>query len=283
MRKAPPPAATAPLALLAIVAGVASVAVACGGGNLASNLTAGPTLTPKGQARCGEARSQERPLIVEWPSSDRMTLETRARQGVVVVRYVGCDLEVLSRCRAPVKYGYTGGTRKIDKIVMKDADDLYANVPVGAAALEATLKRSGQLTVAMNLVGRYESADAIVGVDELQGECTGATHFVYGVTVGAFDFFAGGEASMGASANFLGAGAGAHSESERSSLSSDGDMTACEKATPDDKGPPAQCGALVRIEVVPLGQPKAPEPTCPGGTKWDGTKCTAGAGDSMVH
>ena len=252
---------------------VACAVSACGAGNLASNLNTPPT--PGDPAKCGETRKEERPLIVEWPSSDRMALETRARQGVVIVHYVGCEMEVLQRCRVAAKYSYLGGTRKVDKVVMKDADDLYANLPVGAANFAANLQRSGQLTVAMNLVGRYEAASSTVGADELQGECEGATHFVYGVTVGAFDFFAGGDASVGASGGIAGFGAGGHSEADRQTLTTDGDASACDKASPDDRAPPPQCGALIRLEVVPLGKPRAKAPACDEGTKWDGSQCAA--------
>jgi hypothetical protein len=255
-----------PMALACPVSG-------CLGGNLASNLATAPQYAPKDQTKCGVTKSQERPLIVEWPSSDRMALETRTRQGIVVVHYVGCEMEVLQRCQVAAPYSYFGGNRKVDKVVMKDADDLYANLPVGAAGLESKLEHSGKLTVAMNLVGRYEAAKSTVLPEELQGECEGATHFVYGITVGAFDFFAGGEATVGATAKVGGAGAGGHSESERETLTTDGDVAACEQSSPDDKGPPAECGALIRIEVVPLGQAKRFAPTCPGGTKWDGSQC----------
>jgi hypothetical protein len=136
-----------------------------------------------------------------------MELENKVRQGVVVVRYVGCEMSVLDRCSVPAKYAYQGATRNQDRVEMKDEDALYAHLPVGAAGLEARLLRTGRLTVDMNLVGRFEAEKASVRVDELQGDCTGATHFVYGVTVGAFDFYAGGQASVGASAGIGSVGA----------------------------------------------------------------------------
>jgi hypothetical protein len=40
-----------------------------------------------------------RPLIVEWPSADRAALEAQASHGLVVVRYEGCEMEVLRQCR----------------------------------------------------------------------------------------------------------------------------------------------------------------------------------------
>jgi len=249
--------AVAPV-LAAALAAVALLAGACGGGNAASQLVKTPDFQPKGQTKCGVEKSQSKPLIVEWPSPDRLELENKVAEGLVVVRYVGCEMTVLDRCSVPAMYRYHGATRYQDKVEMKDADDLYANLPVGAAKLEGKLQRSGRLTVDMNLVGRYEAERPSVRAEELQGACDGATHFVYGVTVGAFDFYAGGQADVGGSAGIGNLGAGAHSQSERESLTKAGDTAACEKATPADKAPPAQCGALLRLEVVPLlGTPSA--------------------------
>jgi len=77
------------------------------------------------------------------------------------------------------------------------------------------------------------------------------------VSVGAFDFYAGADASVGAGASVGAIGAGAKSQSSRETLTKNGDPESCAKATPDDKSPPAECGALIRIEVVPLGEAKA--------------------------
>src|SRR5579862_7647544 len=119
---------TAPLGAL-----LAAAIVACSGGNAASQLAAAPAFDPKDQTKCGVSKSQAKPLIVEWPSADRAALETQAKKGLVAVRYEGCEMEILGRCRAKGSYGYTATTRKRDTITLRDADDLYANVPVGAA------------------------------------------------------------------------------------------------------------------------------------------------------
>src|SRR5258708_54656 len=83
-----------------------------------------------------------RPLIGEWPSADRAALESQARRGTVVVHYVGCEMEVLRQCTAPGAYAYAPTTRQRDKIAIRDADELYANLPLGAAALEGKLAKA---------------------------------------------------------------------------------------------------------------------------------------------
>jgi hypothetical protein len=229
------------------------ILAACGGGNAASQLAKPPDFAPKDQTKCGVEKSQAKPLIVEWPSADRGELEAQAHnRGLVVVRYEGCEMQVLDRCTTPVKYSYMPMTRKKDRVVMRDADDLFANVPIGAARLEAKLEKSGELDVEMTLVGRWEAARASLRADELQGECAGATHVIWAMTTGAFTFTAGADASVGGGIAVAGVGGGAQSSSQRETLSADGDENACERAKVDDTSPPPECGALIRVEVVPL-------------------------------
>jgi hypothetical protein len=237
---------------------VACLALAsCGSGNAASQLVKTPEYAPAGQAKCSIQKSQANPLVVEWPSPDRLELESTLRQGLAVVHYAGCELSLLNRCRVSSLYRYLGATRTEDRVEVKDEDELYANLPMGAASLEGKLHRAGKLTVDMQLVGRLEADRTKVWGDELLGECAGATHFVYGVIVGAFDFYAGGDADVGGGIGIQQAGVGGGSHAERESLTKAGDQTACLKATSWDKAPPEGCGALIRIEVVPIEAARA--------------------------
>ncbi len=219
----------------------------------AREIATAPEYQPKGDMKCGVTKSQAEPLIVEWPSTARAKLESKAKQGLVAVRYQGCEMEVLDRCKAPGAYGYSGVSRKNDHVAIRDADELYANVPLGAAKLEATLQKKGQLDVAMTIVGRLESDRSAVRPDELEGDCDGATHMITALTVGAFVFSAGAEAAVGGGATVLGAKGGAKGASSREELTKDGDPARCEKAASTDKAPPEGCMALIRVEVVPLG------------------------------
>src|SRR5262245_56226050 len=170
--------------LLPLVLLVAA-APSCGGGNLASQMAKPPAYEPK-EGRCTGGKSQARPLIVEWPSSDRAALEARMKQGLVPVKYVGCEMEVLTRCQVPkTAYGFTGITRKNDRVHIRDADELYANIPVYAAKFEGQLQKAGTLNVNMTIVGRYDTTKTTVRQDELEGDCTEATHVVTALTVGA--------------------------------------------------------------------------------------------------
>ncbi len=158
-----------------------------------SSATQPPEFVPTGgQSKCKLSANQLRPLIVEWSAADRAALEVLAQRGTVVVRYSGCEMEILPRCRAPGAYRYAATTRKTEQVVIQDEDELYANLPTGAFKLEGKLKRAGQLNVSMNVVGQYDNDQASIGRHALEGNCDKATHVVTGLTVGAFEFSAGG-------------------------------------------------------------------------------------------
>ncbi|MBW2459056.1 MAG: hypothetical protein JRI68_31440, partial [Deltaproteobacteria bacterium] len=258
---------------LVLVALAGWAAASCGGGNTASQLATAPEFDPEGQTKCSIAKSQARPLIVEWPSADRGDLEAQARKGLVAVRYSGCEMEVQRYCQVPGHYDYAPFTRKDDRITMRDADELYANVPLGAVKLEAKLAKAGELNVNMTIVGKYEAGHAFVDPSELQGECSQATHVISAVTVGAFEFFAGAAAEVGGGIEAGTVGAGARSVARRELLNRDGDPMACDRASLEDERPPDGCGAFLRIEVVPLGSgtPKSTATAAPSPTGGDDT------------
>jgi len=246
-------------------AAVALGVFACGGqpgNNAASHLVKHPEVPSDSQAKCKVAKKQSEPLIVEWPDSARGKLESMTKRGLVAVRYEGCELEVLSQCRVKGNYGYQPITRKQSRVTIKDEDDLYASMPVGAVKLEGKLKTAGQLNVQMTIVGRYEAPGQRVFKDDLEGECAGATHVVAALTVGSFTFFAGSDAEVGAGAGvgvagINAVGGGAKSLASKETLQKDGDEASCARSSAGDKNPPEGCGALLQIEVFPISKSAA--------------------------
>ena len=254
--------------------------LACAG-SPAKELLKEPEL--EGFAKCKVAASQMRPLIVEWKSLDRSDLESLAKQHLVAVNYIGCDMKVLYNCQIPGGYAFQGATRQSDTIRMADEDSLYANIPLHAADFEATLKSAGQLTVSMTTVGRLSSDQRSFDASELGRGCEEATHVVTGVTVGAFEFYSGADAEVGASVGVGDAGLGGRSIAQRENLSTAGVTANCDQAREDDESPPSGCGAFIRLEVTPVQgrQPVAsaaaspspvsdPEPTARGDDDGDG-------------
>lgn len=250
-------------------------AAGCRGRNLAAAIARTPAIDTQGQARCGVMKSHARPLIIEWPSSDRGLLEglvttKKAGAGLVAVRYESCEMELLRRCTVAGRYEYTGVGAKRDDQVFKSADELYARIPLGAAQLEGELERHGALALAMTVVGRYEAGVDRVDRRVLRGECERATHVITGVTVGAFRLSseAGAEISAGGGFN-NGPRVGAGSSAERGFERSDGDPQRCGDG--DASAPPDGCGALLRLEVEPIREPdeltaRRKQRPCPRGT-----------------
>ncbi|MEM1030003.1 MAG: hypothetical protein AAGN82_06620 [Myxococcota bacterium] len=215
-------------------------------------VAAAPEFEPPSQTKCQVAASQRRPLVVEWPSADRAALEALAKQGTVVVRYEGCEMELLPQCHARGGYTFTGTSIKQDRLSITNADELYAEVPLGAPKLEAKLARAGELNVDMTVVGRFDGDTRGLTFADLEGRCAEATHVITGLTAGAFTFFAGGSAEASAGASAFGAEAGGRSDASKEVLNRDGDPRACE--TTDGLAPPAGCSAILRVEVAPLAQ-----------------------------
>jgi TonB family protein len=235
-----------------VLGGLAASFAGCAGASgSASRLAAPPAYDPAGQTKCRIASSRSRPLVVEWPSADRADLEARAKRGLLVVRYTGCDIEVLPACMATYGYTYTPVTAKAEGVAMRTVDDLYANVPIGAARLEGKLEQAGELDAEMTIVGLFEASRSAPARADLEGDCAGATHVVHALTVGAFVFYAGGSATLGAAASAAGIGAGAKSAARREVLSRDGDPTSCERSGTANEPPPG-CGAVLRIELRPV-------------------------------
>jgi hypothetical protein len=218
--------------------------------------SATPPSLPDRYAKCSIQKSQSRPLIVEWPSTDRASLESLSKRGLVAVRYTGCEMEVLTRCKVKGEYKYTPVTLQSERITIDDADELYANIPVGAAKLEGELEKSGQLNVDTSIVGTYDSGESVAR-DDLDGDCGRATHVLTSLTVGAFEFYSGAAVSGGGGVVAFGVGAGGKTRSQQTLLSRSGSGDACKSATGSDERPPEGCGALLRVEATPIAAARA--------------------------
>jgi hypothetical protein len=253
-----------------------AVTASCGGSNVGGALAKPPAVPTDRNTTCRVIKSQAEPLIVEWPETARGKLETLRKKGLVAVRYEGCDLEVLPRCSVKVdgSYKYSAFERKQSKVTIRTEDELYANLPVGAIALEGKLKAMGQLSIDMTLVGRYESPVQKVRREQLEGECDYATHVITDLTVGAFKFEAGADGEVGGGASLAGTNIGSKgsSQAKRELLAKDGDPSSCQKSSRDDvEYPPVGCGAIIQIEVASLSEESF---VCSEGQRWTGTRCT---------
>jgi len=240
-----------------------SFLVACGGG------APPPAVTPPSApgARCSVAASQDRPLIVEWDAASRNDLDALLKQeGMVVVRYSGCEMELIRDCRAPGEYKYLAATRQDENITMRNEDELWAKLPLGAASLEGAVQKGGQLRIDMSVIGKFVGDQPILDLSRFRGSgCEGATHVVVGLTTGAFEMVSGADAAVSADAVVV----GGTSRSSNETLRRAGNRASCEAATRADPQPPEGCGALLRLELEPV--------RCPPGAQFEAGKGCVGA------
>src|SRR5690606_20454166 len=96
-------------------------------------------LEPPLPDRCSTAVANPKPFVVDWDATDRGMLEAIVRRGAVAVYREGCQVEVVDGCQVASRYRYTPLTPKRDAVHIRDADALFAAVPVGAWGLRGRL------------------------------------------------------------------------------------------------------------------------------------------------
>lgn len=244
---------------------------------------ADPSMKPPSIEACKTPQRHDL-MVVDWTPELRGDLEVAMKEGVALVSYDCRTLKLAGSCSLEGAYGYIGTTRREKQIELSSSDEVAANLPVGGLSwlsdVGGKLGRESALLAKLVMVGKRSSARKAAERGGLQGGCDGATHFVRAATVGAFVVASGSKAELAASAKILGKGASAGSERSTKIRAQDGDLDACTASKPDDKAPPDQCGAVVRIELEPIGgaAPDAPElavPSCaPGFAVADGA-CVA--------
>ncbi len=232
----------------------------CGSGSPASRAKA-PEM-PTEQTKCKIAAGSENPLVTEWPASEKANLEARLREGGVVVQYGGCEMKLLPQCRVRGRYGWRRTTTATDTLEIRDADELYAKLPLGAVQLEGELARSGRLAVQTTVSGQLELSGHDFNTVERDRSCDGATHIVGALSVGAFKLRSGGTVRAGGGVGVMGAGAGAKTQSSETVMREAGDPAVCGQAT--EQAPNPECGSPIQIFLRPL--PKTLRDRAPEGT-----------------
>jgi hypothetical protein len=230
-----------------------------------------------GELACQPTQERAEPLIVDWSSDDRSDLEIAMRDGLVVAAYDCNSFRVLEHCRVRGGYRFAGVGRKEDVRQFTGADQLHANFPVQAARLAASLERESSLDLALVTVGKHRTSAWRVARSELEGDCEDASHFVSSAIVGAFAMRTGTRGFIGTAAEmFASFEAGGSSSHATNTMVRDGDLEACNSASPLDTAPPGQCQSLLRVELVqlvdapvelpgPAGEPAPLGPSCPVG------------------
>ena len=228
----------------------------CGPGTLAQRPTADQAINGPSADQCRLAKDPLNPLIVEWPGTNKVALDAESRRGVVIVKFDGCsNLKVLTQCEAKGTYEAETVTPARDKMEIKNKNDLFALLPVGALSLGGDVDAGTSFLLDYVAVGQREYKG---GSPDTNGICDGATHYVRRITIGAYslDAEAGGNANAGVNVGKIGIG-GSHEESDKRHKAS-GDPSKCE-SDPTTTG----CNAPIQLELTPL--PGAAKPVAAAG------------------
>ena len=227
----------------------ALVQIACSPLSLLPPTPSGGSSSPEfttGQAKCKVAASHESPLVTEWPASEKANLEAQLRSGAVVVSYSGCEMRMLSHCRVRGTYQWRRTTTSTDVVEIRNADDLYAKLPLGAVSLEGELERTGRLAVQTTVSGQMQLAEFDPRWVPADGSCQGATHVVGALSVGAFKLRSGGtlDASGSVDVQSVGAASG-RSQREESIVREAGVPARCEEST--DTAAHVECASPIQV------------------------------------
>jgi hypothetical protein len=218
---------------LAATTGSALLLVACGGApvkhaNLMDRTTAG-------QNKCVVAKSHDRPFVIEWDATDLSAFEAKAQQGIVFVKYVGCEMTVLDCAdpSIPGKYGkyaqpqWTSGS--VEQIDIKDEGELYANLPLGAASLSAKVEAGEALHLRYYVSGVAAATRDSMYAGDVAGnaKCKDATHFVQAYNLGAFELSSSERDAQSGGVGIGNVGAGGERRHEDKRLKQGGKLDTC--------------------------------------------------------
>ena len=297
-----------------LVGATAAAVTACGsGGNVASKIaqpnamTANEAMDEKkggggaagaggegGALSCMKVGSRDTPLIVDMKAMERADLEEAMSRGVGVVAYDCNKIKLLTECKLRGDYAFLATSKKSEAVQFASADEVQANLPFsGTFLVKAGYGRQSSLDLATVMIGKRTTSVRQAAMADAQGTCDGATHFIRGAYVGAFAIKTGTIGKVEASATIFGAGGSAKSDSSKKIDNRDGNPDKCEQVAPDAKAAPAECAALLRLELIALSsekaaskpsEPPADEPaTCPAGTlRGAGGVCTKDASKPHV-
>jgi len=213
------------------------------------------------------------PRIVMLPPEQRGDIETALGRGLLVVHYDCRTLSLLPDCALAGQYSYVGITPREQVISIANREELRVNFPLNDGQLEHDLQSGTHLEFASAIVGQSATVKRSATRAELTGNCTAATHFVRGATLGAFAMaLSKGETRSSDEVFRSDPNAGA---TAAKIVGRDGTLEACRKADPGQPGVVPGCSAPLKLELAPLaGNAIAPNTpaedspaTCPTGTR----------------
>jgi hypothetical protein len=220
----------------------------CGGGG--TPLRASAPRISDDTALCRAAALHETPLVTEWSSAEKASLQARLRAGGLAVEYTGCSMRPILSCNVRGSYRWQRTTLSSETIGIQSKDELFTKLPLGAFALEGELARAGSLQVRTMVGGQYVLDGSTAADVPDYGDCAQATHLLSGLSIGSFKLNSGGSLQAGASASAFDLGAGTKTASSETMLREAGDFESCRHST--DETPDLGCSSPIQAFLAPL-------------------------------
>ncbi|HTJ80640.1 MAG TPA: hypothetical protein VL400_02920 [Polyangiaceae bacterium] len=133
-------------------------------------------------ALCAEAEKAPRTLLVLETPETKAALEDAAKHGIAVVRFDGCELEVLRGCDGLGSYASAPSSEDARELTIHDTRRAFAEGIVGAGRVERDLEQGRTLAIELRPA---TALTAKAPPAMLSGECAGATHWVRAIELGA--------------------------------------------------------------------------------------------------
>ena len=245
-----------PMARRVILVLVALAAVSCGAPSLPtgpSNKVTPPSGGGGGKYQCKNVSGKTDPWLVEWDATQKARMQATSQGGVLLVKYSGCELEVLYGCERQGQYKLWPTTPASSTEYITSEDDVFAKLPIGALNLAAEFQQGDKWSLDYVVVGMRQASIPAIKREELSGECAEATHYISGMAVGAYQLISEARRKAGGGVTLYGAGAGASSGAAAGALRQDGKYEMCtgNDATADDP----RCQAIVQLFLEPVANP----------------------------
>ena len=208
-----------------------------------------------------------RPFIIEWDATDMSSFESYAANDIVVVRYEGCELQILDECRNDSIRGSQGAYKPVEwtagsleKLNIQNQGELYAKLPLGAATLGGRVSGGEKFSMEYYVAGtRNATRDSVYANDIATNPgCEGATHFVYGYNLGAFALGSAKDFSAEAGGSAYGFGVGGKTSKTSQADKKGGDLGVCKS---DSATEVAGCKAPIRLTLRPIRDGENPDKT----------------------
>lgn len=280
---------------LGLFCSTALLVPACSGGNLPalsgtreSGQSSLMDQTVAGKGKC-DPNNHERPFIIEWDATDMSSFEAYASNDVVVVKYEGCNLTILDRCRDDSIRGSLGAYRPVDwttgsleTIDISNEGELYAKLPLGAATLGGRVSAGEQFHMEYYVSGTRNATRAAVYAEDLSKYpgCQGATHFVYGYNLGAFALGSKSQLQGQIDGSAYGFEAGVSGKKKYAADKKGGELAACKS---DSAKEIAGCKAPIRLTLRAIEKGENPEVMAKKAPDTDESLNAAGKVDQKIQ